>query len=293
MNEEKGWGKAAQWPDGIRIRYYDEDSRTYKYMRKYEEIAGYITALQNFFADKQWIDRVLVVADEPADQEKYKESLRAVLQAAPLFQFKTAINHVEFINEFKDVVSDYAPILPVLSQEWDALDAMRKEIKGRLLFYACCGPYLPNTFIASPLAESRLLPLLCSWLSLDGFLRWNYTVWPEDPRHRLAYRTGIFPSGDTNFVYPSTGGKPLLSLRYFALKRGIEDFELAAMVRKLPEGQRIMQEVWDLLIRQQDIRSWDYEPTVEASQMYSVSWRDYESAREKMLSALEKYSSER
>ncbi len=288
MDESKGWGKASpQWPDGVRIRYFDEVKGCYGYMRSYDEIAGYITALQEFLEHKGWLERTLVVADEPSDIKAYRRSLNAVRQAAPKFRFKTAINHAEFISEFRDVISDFVPVLPAVSGEWDVLERLRGTIAGRLLYYVCCWPPRPNTFIRSPLAESRLIPLLAAWLGLDGFLRWNYTVWPEDPRSRIVYRLGEWPAGDTCFVYPSRGGAPLLSLRYFALKRGIEDFELARMVSRLPGGEAVLRRVWAGLIRRADIRDWEYGEDVNPDLLYSISWADYDDARLILLKALE------
>ena len=288
MDESKGYGKAApDWPDGVRIRYFDEATGTYRYMHEYSEIAGYIAALQGYIAGRGWLDRTLVVADEPADIAAYRASLDAIRKAAPLLRFKTAINHAEFIHEFKDVVADYVPVLSAVSAEWDELTRARKEISGRLLYYVCCWPPHPNNFIRSPLAEGRLIPLLAAYLGMDGFLRWDYTVWPDNPRERLVYRTGEWWSGDTCFVYPSRGGEPLLSLRYFALKRGIEDFELARMVMSAPDGRAVLERVWKLIIREPDIRQWEYVDGMDTSVMYSANWEEYEKARALMLEALE------
>lgn len=288
MDEEKGWGKAAPgWPDGIRVRYYDEASGTYRYMKEYDEIARYIAALEGFLERRGWLDRALVVADEPADMAKYRQSLNAIRRAAPKLRFKTAIDHAECISEFKDVVADYVPILPAVSADWDALMQAKDKITGRLLYYVCCGPLHPNTLVVSPLAEGRLIPWIAAWLNMDGFLRWNYTVWPENPRERLCYRTGEWPSGDTCFVYPSRGGNPLLSLRYFALKRGVEDFELAAMAGRLPCGAAALEQAYASVIRQKDIRLWEYDGDADTSRLYSADWSDYEKARLFLLKALE------
>ena len=54
-------------------------------------------------------------------------------------------------------------------------------------------------------------------------MRWSYTCWPQYPRDNLCYR---WTAGDTCLVYPSAGGEPLLSLRYFALRRGVLDADI-------------------------------------------------------------------
>ena len=93
----------------------------------------------------------------------------------------------------------------------------------------CCVPHWPNTFLRSDLCESLFIGIFTSWSRMQGFLRWNYTVWNDDPRADIRY--GDFLAGDTNFVYPSPAGKPLLSLRYKALRKGIWLYELLEMVR--------------------------------------------------------------
>ena len=40
------------------------------------------------------------------------------------------------------------------------------------------------------------------------------------------------PAGDTNMVYPAPDAKPELTLRYSALRRGIEDYELLKMLEE-------------------------------------------------------------
>ena len=69
-----------------------------------------------------------------------------------------------------------------------------------------------------------------SWSGLQGFLRWNYAVWNDDPRADIRY--GDFLAGDTNFVYPRPNGAPLLSLRYKAMRKAIWLYELLEMVRE-------------------------------------------------------------
>lgn len=109
-----------------------------------------------------------------------------------------------------------------------------KKSSSKIYYYVCGGPKFPNTFILSNLLECRLVPILAKHLGIDGFLRWNYTVWPKDPRRELHY---MFHSGDLNFVYPSRGGDVLYSLRYFALKSGIVDFELLSAARRRNAGK--------------------------------------------------------
>lgn len=92
--------------------------------------------------------------------------------------------------------------------------------------YVCCGPEWPNTFLFSPLVESRMLPFLALQGGYDGFLRWAYNDWPPDPFNHPEWAP--FPTGDVFFVYPGEDG-PVSSLRWEQLREGIADYELATI----------------------------------------------------------------
>ena len=144
---EDGYGSVADdYPDAIRIRYFDTTDGCYKYMKSAEEIKCYIKALEQFFIENKWIDRVRIVADEPSDVKLYRERLNLLKETAPSFKYKTAINHAEFIAEFKDEIHDFVPILPCVCDEWELLKQLKDSIRGRLMWYVCCWPPIPNTF---------------------------------------------------------------------------------------------------------------------------------------------------
>jgi len=212
--------------DAVRIRYWDESSRSFKYMRQKRDFDRYVQALEKNFVEKGWIDLVRVTADEPSDLPLFTERLDELKKIAPSFKYKAAINHAEFIEQDIDGIMDYVPILNCVAAEFEQIGSLKKQIKGYMSYYVCCGPDFPNTFIRSHLLESRLIPWLAYYMNMDGFLRWNYTVWPNDPLNKISYHYPIFPAGDTNFVYPGRDGKPMLTLRYKLLQKGIRDYEI-------------------------------------------------------------------
>ena len=102
-------------------------------------------------------------------------------------------------------------------------------------YYVCCGPEHPNTFLFSPLIESRMLPWLALQGGYDGFLRWSYNDWSDDPYSHPEW--GLWPTGDVFLVYPGPNG-PISSLRWEQLFEGIADYELALIASanvKTPE----------------------------------------------------------
>lgn len=113
-------------------------------------------------------------------------------------------------------------------------------------------------------------------MNFDGFLRWNYTAWPEKPREKMSYMFPPLRAGDTNFVYPAKDGRPLLTLRYKNLKRGIEDFELIQLLKQTnPCAEEILDKVWDRLFITKDIKEFHPDRNTEVKDLYSLKYEDY------------------
>jgi hypothetical protein len=281
MTEENGYGKAApDFPDGVRVRYLDSETGCYKYMNCEIQIRDFIHSLYTHFIEKKWLELVRITADEPADLEIYRKTIKIILEEGPLFKFSIAINKAEFTTEFDSVMSDATPSLKCLAQDYDFI---KKNLINRndktVSWYVCCRPHFPNTFLKSNLLESRLICLLTYYLGLDGFLRWNYTVWPEKPRERLIFRSPEWLAGDMNFVYPGNDGNPLLSLRYKALLRGIEDFELLSMADEVSETTR--KYIMDIILKGTSLHKLSdlgYDETMPVPP-FSLSTFDYDNLR--------------
>ena len=63
-------------------------------------------------------------------------------------------------------------------------------------------------------------------MGFDGFLRWAYNSWPENPMIDSRYIK--WPAGDTYFIYPG----PLSSVRFERLREGIQDYEKIRILRE-------------------------------------------------------------
>lgn len=106
------------YPENILLRYFDVKSGGYHYLKDADEIKKYIIAIEQYFIETEQISKVRVAADEPVDIIKYRRSVEQVHKLAPMFIFKTAINHAEFIEEFNAVINDFAPFIQCASKEY-------------------------------------------------------------------------------------------------------------------------------------------------------------------------------
>lgn len=284
LAEDVGFGKVIDdATDAIRLRYYDATQGTYRYMRKKADLAAYVKALEAFFKKKGVLDRVRLLADEPSDLKVFKNKINEMKALAPGFHYKVAINHIEFMGENIPHVVDYCPSLKCACDKYDELVDVQKAINGTVTYYVCCGPAYPNTFLGSPAIESRIIPWIAWVLGLDGFLRWNYTVWPDDPLNHLSIKFPNWPAGDTNFVYPGKNGHPMLTIRYMNLKRGIRDYEI---IRKYAHKFNGAEEVMTLLKK---VFYWEHTGDInhkKPSDLYSFDQKAYNAIIHHMLSKL-------
>ncbi len=267
----------------LSLRVRDEKSGAYDYIHTREEAESYLRAVEAHFVERGWEKRVRVSADEPADPERFRRTLALLGRLMPRLKLRTAINHAEFIEAFESQIDDFIPNLESTLREYERLkDYQARMPDKRFLWYVCCGPDHPNTFLRSDLTQARLVGPLTYFLGFDGFLRWNFTVWPDDPLSDIRY--GPFPAGDTNFVYPGPDGGPLLTLRYKALQRGLEDYALLRAV-----GGERAREALKMILRGSAPSDFLTEEgrLKEMDKIASGDYGDFEALRETLLKALD------
>ena len=273
------------YPENILIRYYDEAQGSFGYLRNAEDICAYISGLEQYFIKTGQIDRVRVAADEPGDFERYRKSLDIVRKTAPAFRYKTAFDHAEFLDHCEEGITDYAPNFYCACSQYERLKKMQKERPdSRLQWYICCGPGYPNTFLKSDLLEARFLGIMNALLGFDGLLRWTYTCWTDQPLEDIRY--GNWRAGDLCLVYPAKNGGILKSLRWKALKRGIEDYELLERIRELGR-EDVIEQIFHLLLREENVSNYILEDWEVLSDIFVNDYSVFEQARQIMLNTLE------
>jgi hypothetical protein len=293
VDPQYGFGKVApDAPDAIRVRCLDDASGGFSYLRTAADLRWYLRALHDHLQALGLLERVRVAADEPADLAAFNASLAFIQQAAPGFRYNAAINHYEFIEDAPLAVSDFIPQLTYACQDPQRTAQLTAQVRARgglMLWYVCCNPPIPNTFLHSPLPEARLHGWLTHALGLDGFLRWAFCLWPADPARRLSWRAPDWPAGDMYFVLPGPDGAPIETLRYEALRAGIQDYELIRMaMRKLgtEQAQAVIDQALGCILRTSELQDFARVAATPAQALYSLDPADYHKAHQIVLEQL-------
>ena len=123
-------------------------------------------------------------------------------------------------DQIKDLCVSHRTII-------DEEDLTYRKSKGYpSTYYVCCGDPFPNTFTFSPPVEATFIGWYAMAAGFDGFLRWSYCSWVEDPLRDSRFRT--WPAGDTYIVYPDARS----SIRFERLIEGIQDAEKIRILRE-------------------------------------------------------------
>ena len=291
-----GFGVIVEdWADTIRLSYVDEKDGCIRFMRKRDEVVAYLRAVYQWIKDQNLLSTSYLMGDEvdlPGKTEGWTAVLETLKEELPEIRRDwDMLPHVLMSDTYKDERVDiYTPQIDGIPMEepevWQsAMD--RVSAGGKKLWSVCCWPPVMNSFLYTNLNEVRLHGLITEHVKLDGFLRWNFTVWPDDPRRDLRFFAPGWPAGDTCFVYPGKGGQCLLSLRYLALKRGIEDFELCQLVKeKCANADEVINKAMACVLPEMDVRKWNFADYHGRTKYLSHNNQDYVNARNILLDAL-------
>ncbi len=216
-------------PWGNHVRYFDNDSADYVTVRVSpgsEEYASvwepFLMQFRDHLKEKGWLDKTTIAMDERGlnDMESMIDLLKRV---APEFQIALAGKyHEDISDDLKDLCVFHQPEL-----EKEIIQIRRDKGLITTFYTMCARPEHPNNFTFSPPAEQALLGWYAAARGFNGFLRWAYNSWVEDPVRDSRFRT--WPAGDTYQVYPG----PRSSIRFERLREGIQDYEKIAVVRSL------------------------------------------------------------
>lgn len=253
----------SDYPEKIVIRYYDENASVYGFLDDDADIRAYVGQVLQYFIEHGLWHKVRIMADEPkaADLERFKAScaiLQAQVGAEVRLPLKVAFNNLEVLEALRDVVDYPVTSLYATTQTMDGTEHPQQE------YYVCNMPNRPNSFLASPLGETRLLGALASELKVGGMLRWAFNCWASDAQHDINYNPNFFPVGDMGLAYPLENGRLGSSLHLLALARAYEDYALLARVDSATRQVALAS-----LFNNHDIASWMVDERTTADGIFS------------------------
>ena len=216
------------------LRYYDAESDAHIDVSAKPGSKEFIELWTPFLSDfrkhldkKGWLNITNIAMDERSPQDM-KATLELLNSVAPDFGVSLADNHKSYraYPFLKDICIAFG-------STFDEDDLAYRKKHGLIsTYYVCCADKFPNVFTFSDPAEGAYIAWHATALGLDGFLRWAYNSWVENPVTDSRFRT--WPAGDTYIIYPGARS----SIRFERLREGIQDAEKIRILREqlAPDG---------------------------------------------------------
>lgn len=214
-------------PWALTFDYFDEAKGCTEHVQAAPGSKEYTAYWGIFIADfarhlreKGWFDKTMIAMDERSE-ESMKAAIALIKGIDPDFRIALAGSYHESIaDSIDDLCIGFHSTFPE-----GVIEKRRSE--GKLsTYYTCCSEAYPNTFIASSPADASWIPWGALALGVDGYLRWAFNSWTEDPEHDARFRS--WAAGDCYMVYPEgrTG------IRFEKLVEGLQDCEKARILRE-------------------------------------------------------------
>lgn len=201
-------------------------------------LTQFLPALKEHLEKKGWLDRYMQhISDEPT--AKNADSYVAISNY--IRQFLPGVKILDAIltsKELSGAIDVWVPQLDILHRDFNFYEGLKKEGK-EIWFYTCVGPRgnYANRFIEQPLNQTRYLHWINYKYDVTGYLHWGLNYWVKDQLYADASRDrGRLPAGDNCIIYPGYR-KLYSSIRFEAMRDGIDDYQLLKMVEKKDEKQ--------------------------------------------------------
>ncbi|GGW45920.1 DUF4091 domain-containing protein [Arenibacter certesii] len=227
-------------PWGNEFYYFDEaENKEIKIKaapgsKEYEELwVPFLTEFKKHLVDKGWNTITRIAMDERGPEEM-NAMLTLLNQHAPEFGVSFADNHKSY-KLYPDELKDMSVAFGHPVDHEDLIQRRANDFISTL--YVCCSDGFPNTFTFSPPAEGVFIGWYTMAADFDGFLRWAYNSWVENPLQDSRFRA--WPAGDTYIVYPDNRS----SIRFETLREGIQDAEKIRILRKVLKDKNMLDDL--------------------------------------------------
>lgn len=214
-------------PGGYRFRYIDGQTGDYiteSWPPTSEKFKSYWNAflddLRIHLKKKGWLNKTYIGINESAMDETL-----AAIKVVRANSSDWKITYAgDWHPELNNLLNDYSF---VKGKESSADIVQQRKAKGyTTTYYVCCTPPKPNNFLFSPPIEGQWISWYASAYGYNGFLRWAYDAWPQDPMR--DGRHGSWAAGDCYLVYPGANS----GIRFEKLREGISDYEKIRILKE-------------------------------------------------------------
>jgi hypothetical protein len=214
-------------PWGFRFRYMDEKTGNYVYVswppesKEFKSFWNiFLTDLKKHLDQKGWFEKTYLGINEN-EMEQTLAAIKVIKEHSKKWKITYAGN---WHKELDTLLDDYCFLY---GNESNVDIVNQRSKRGQTTtYYVCCNPPVPNNFVFSPPVEGRWISWYTAAHNYDGFLRWAYDAWPNDPMRDARHE--IWPAGDCFLVYP--GGNSCI--RFEKLREGIVDFEKLRIIKE-------------------------------------------------------------
>ena len=214
-------------PWDLRFDYYDEATNRIQFVKAkpgdnaYTEYWGvFLKDFAKHLRAKGWFEKTAISMDE-RPMEAMKAAIKVIKDADPDFKITLAgTYHDEIEKDLYYYSIPYGNDYPTPVKE-------RRRKEGKIsTYYTCCVEGFPNTFTFSPPAEGTWTAIHAVAADYDGYLRWSYNSWTQNPLCDSRFRT--WASGDCYSIYPG----PRSSIRFERFVEGLQDAEKIYILRQ-------------------------------------------------------------
>lgn len=237
-------------PWNNRVQYFDEATNKNESENPSPGSDRWIKLWTDFLNDfiehldeKGWFDLTYIAMDERSinDMTSALNLIESITNKdGNTLKISGAMNYNNLNNTILDRIADISINLGHINHNNDQLRELseyRRELGLNTTIYTCVGDY-PSSFTRSKPVESAWTIWYAASQNADGFLRWAFDAWVEDPLTTVDH--WYWESGDPFFVYPdikdSENPTPKTSPRFEMLAEGIRDVEkLNYIKREMPE----------------------------------------------------------
>jgi hypothetical protein len=180
------------------------------------QIEDWLPLLEAHVRDKGWTSQTMIhVADEPTpvNSTSWRKLSERVHKLAPSLRRIDAIQCADLQNDLEV----WVPSLQYFDV-WPTQYAAVPKTGAELWFYTAWVPQekYPNRLMDYPLIKTRMLHWINYTLNTTGYLHWGLNQWD------VPFDT--WAPGDNWIIWPGKD-QPRSSIRYEAMRAGIEDFE--------------------------------------------------------------------